>query len=322
MVSLVVPIYRSETNLPDLLRGLTRLAEQIEFEAVFVVDGSPDRCAEILEAALADQPFSSQLIQLSRNFGAFSAIAAGFEHGRGDIFAAVAADLQAPLDLVVEFASRLSSGKVDVVVGERTGREDSWLTRSVSNFYWGLFRRVAMREIPSGGVDTFACTAQVRDALLRLPEVDSSLISLLFWLGFRRESVPFVRRKRIAGRSAWSLRKKIDYALYSIFSFTDLPVRLLLIVGASASVLAFVTGVVVLAYRLLGRIHVPGYTVLALLIVFYGGITTFALGLIGQYLWLTLQNARKRPSYVVRAVRLYEAAICDAEPRQTSEPQP
>jgi glycosyltransferase involved in cell wall biosynthesis len=308
MLSLVVPIYRSEANLPDLLHELARLSRLIELEVVLVVDGSPDRCAEILASELADQPFPSQLIQLSRNFGAFSAIAAGLQHGRGDMFATVAADLQAPLDLVAEFAARLSSGEVDVVVGQRTGREDSWLDRNISSLYWSFFRRFVMNEIPAGGVDTFACTAQVRDALVRLNEVDSSLILLLFWLGFRRETAPFIRRKRVAGRSSWSLRKKIDYAFYSIFNFTDLPVRLLLFVGASASVLALCTGIVVLLYRMLGWIHVPGYTALALLIVFYGGSTTFALGLIGQYLWLTLQNARRRPNYVVRTVQVYEAS--------------
>jgi hypothetical protein len=179
------------------------------------------------------------------------------------------------------------------------------LTTAWANLFWGLFRRFAVSDVPPGGVDTFGCTKQVRDALLDLREVDSSLVSLLFWLGFRRETVPYDRRTRTAGKSAWTWRKKIDYALYSFFSFTDLPVRLLLLTGAMAAGLAVILGTIIFTARILGWIHVPGYTALALLIIFYGGTTTFALGLIGQYLWLTLQNARRRPKYVIRTATRY-----------------
>ena len=306
MLSLVLPLYRSEANLPDLLTAVAGLAQRIELEAVFVVDGSPDGCAEILERELPRQPFASQLVQLSRNFGSFSAIAAGLEYGNGDFFATLAADLQAPPQLISEFVTRLSSGQVDVVVGQRSSRDDAWFDRHIANLFWRFLRRVAIADMPAGGVDTFACTRQVRDALLACREVDSSLVSLLFWLGFRREITPFVRGKRLAGKSAWSLRKKIDYALYSLFNFTDLPVRLLLATGAAASLLALVVGTTVLSFWLMGRIRVPGYTALALLIVFYGGANTFALGLIGQYTWLALQNARRRPNYVVRGVQMYK----------------
>jgi glycosyltransferase involved in cell wall biosynthesis len=300
VLSLVIPIYKSEANLPDLLKAVAGLADQTPLEAVFVIDGSPDHCAAILERELPRQPFASQLVQLSRNFGSFSAIAAGLEQGRGDYFAMLAADLQEPPELMLEFVNRLRSGQVDVVVGQRTGREDPWLSRILSNTFWRVFRRFAVGDVPPGGVDTFGCTRQVRDCLLELREVDSSLVSLLFWVGFRRAEVPFIRRKRLLGKSSWTLRKKIDYAVYSFFSFTDLPVRLLLLTGASAAALALVVGIIIFSARVLGLIRVPGYAALALLILFYGGTTTFALGLIGQYVWLALQNARRRPKYIIR----------------------
>src|SRR5512132_504817 len=100
LLSLVLPLYKSEANLPDLLKAVASLAAQTPLEAVFVVDGSPDDCAAILAKELPHQPFESQLIQLSRNFGSFSAIAAGLECGRGDCFAMLAADLQEPPELM------------------------------------------------------------------------------------------------------------------------------------------------------------------------------------------------------------------------------
>ena len=186
-----------------------------------------------------------------------------------------------------------------------------------------------MKDMPLGGVDTFGCTRQVRDRLIALPEVDSSLVSLLFWMGFRRQTVPFVRRQRTAGKSAWSFKKRVDYAIYSFFNFTDLPVRLLIYSGAFGAALALPVGFVVLSARLAGWIRVPGYTPLAILISFYGGLMTFGLGVVGQYIWLTLQNARRRPNYIVRAVCSFgshpqagRATGAEVMPSASAEPRP
>ncbi|MBX9601772.1 MAG: glycosyltransferase family 2 protein [Bryobacteraceae bacterium] len=301
VLSLVVPLYKSEANLPDLLKAVAWMNTQTRMEAVFVVDGSPDRCAEILRRELPGQPFESRLVELSRNFGAFSAITAGMAEGTGDYFALLAADLQEPPELILKFVKRLESGDLDVVVGQRSARNDPFTSRVFSSVFWYFFRKFAVAQIPPGGVDTFGCTRQVRDSLLALPEVDSSLVSLLFWVGYRRETVAFERRQRTAGKSAWSMKKKIDYAINSFFNFTDLPVRLLIYGGAVAAAISFGVGLFLIGARLSGLIQVPGYTALALLISFYGGLTMFALGVVGQYIWLALQNARRRPNYIVRA---------------------
>jgi glycosyltransferase involved in cell wall biosynthesis len=305
VLSLVLPIYRNEENIPDLLKAVSTLASRIPLEAVFVIDGSPDRSGEILQRELPSQSFSSRLIELSRNFGSFAAITAGLEAGSGEYFAMLAADLQEPIDLIVQFYDRLRTGEVDIVFGERSGRRDPFGSRLLSGLFWRMFRRFAVGDIPASGVDTFGCTRQVRDRLLGLREVDSSLVSLLFWIGFRREAILFERRERRIGKSAWTFRKKVDYAIYSFFNFTDIPVRLMLFIGAGATLMAVSIAVVIMVARLAGSINVPGYTPLALLVTFYGGLTTFGLGVIGQYVWLALQNARGRPNYIVRSSHVY-----------------
>jgi len=310
MLSIVIPIYKSEENLPRLLRELEAYGRTFagELEVVFVVDGSPDRSLATLKEALPRFSLTTQLVELSRNFGAFSAIGAGLRYGRGEVLGVLAADLQEPLELMTEFHRVLTSGQADVAFGYRASRADPWLSQVASEWFWRLYRRFVLPGIPKGGIDVFACTRQVRDELVKLPEVQTNLIALLFWLGFRRAFVPYQRRERREGRSAWTFRKKMRYAVDSIFNFTDLPLKALLGIGATACILAIVAAVVVLVAWLQGKIPVLGYTPLMLVIAFFGGVFAFSLGVVGQYIWLSLQNARRRPGFVVRTEQAFRGS--------------
>ena len=315
MLSLVIPIYKSEQGLSRLLTEVIKLEQDLQpepFEAVFVVDGSPDRSYEILAERLPTLRLRAQLIALSRNFGSFSAIAAGLKSARGDLFAVLAADLQEPPELVLEFVRILRADRADVCFGVRAARSDPWFSDLMSTAFWRLYRRFVIRDMPPGGIDIFGCNRAVRDHLLALPEVDSNLIALLFWLGFRREFVSYHRRPRLAGRSAWTFSKKLKYSFDSIFNFTDLPIYWLLAVGLGSSALSIAIGSIVVWGRLRGSIQVAGYTPIVLMIMFFGGLTALGLGVVGQYLWLTLQNARRRPGFVIRSLQSYPAD----EPRQ------
>ena len=192
MLSLVIPVYKNEENLPRLLGELESFANQLndELEIVFIVDGSPDASLGILGELLPSWSIRSQLVELSRNFGSFSAIAAGLRRGTGDYFAVLAADLQEPPELILEFHRVMKSGEADIVLGYRTQRADPWWSRFLSGCFWRLYRRLVVRDMPKGGVDIFGCTCQVRDQLLDLKELNTNLIALLFWLGFRRKFVP------------------------------------------------------------------------------------------------------------------------------------
>jgi len=160
MLSLVIPVYKNEESLPRLLRELETLAGAVRdtLEVVFVVDGSPDSSLRFLQAHLPAWPIRSQLIELSRNFGSFSAIVAGLRFGRGEYFAVLAADLQEPPELVLEFHKLLASGEADVVFGHRTGRADDWFSRLTSEWFWSLYRRFVLKDLPRGGIDIFGCS--------------------------------------------------------------------------------------------------------------------------------------------------------------------
>ncbi len=318
MLSLVIPVYKNEENLPRLFVELEGLAGRLDddLEVVFVVDGSPDRCLPILAERLPGWPIRSQLVELSRNFGSFAAISAGLMKATGEYLAVLAADLQEPPELVLDFHAALRAGTADVVLGCRSGRADPAWSRWLSQAFWRLYRRI-VPDMPRGGVDMFACTAAVRDRLVEMRERDTNLIALLLWLGFRRTFVEYERRPRLEGRSAWTLGRKITYALNSIFNFTDLPIRALLVLGATGTTLAVVAGAFVFTMWALGRIPVLGYAPLMLAVMFFGGVTALGLGIVGQYLWLSLQNVRARPPFVIKDARTFSDQ-CRASARNSS----
>lgn len=314
MLSLIVPVYKNEGGIDALVTAVEKLETSLSepLEAVFVVDGSPDASHAQLEAALVQSSLRAQLLLLSRNFGSFAAIRCGLGSALGDKFAVMAADLQEPPELVLEMQQLLDTKKVDVVVGRRTGRADARTARWASRAFWALYRRLVIPDIPPGGVDMFACNTAVRDALLRLEEHNSSLVAQLFWVGYRRAEVPYQRRGREIGVSAWTLRRKVKYLADSIFSFSDLPLRVLLTTGVAVSFVAGLFAAVILFQRWFGLISVSGYAATVLSIILFGALNLTATGLVGAYAWRTYENSKNRPLHLVMTQRSYLPSDEDA----------
>ncbi len=299
--SVIIPVYKNEGSIARLIDALVTMNESLgdEMEAVFVVDGSPDKSFELIKKALELINYPAQLLAHSRNFGSFAAIRTGLLAARGEYFGVMAADLQEPPELLVTFFKSLTADECDVAVGTRQGRQDPFLSRMASSIFWGIYRRLVVPEMPEGGVDVFGCNRQFRDQLVQLKESRSSLIALIFWLGFRRKLVGYERSVRQEGKSAWTFKKKIDYMMDSIFAFTDYPIRLLIKIGTIGSILAISLGVVVLAARLVGAITVPGYAATLLAVLVFGALNLLGLGLVGTYAWRAYENSKQRPLAVV-----------------------
>ncbi len=307
LYSLVIPVYRNADSIPDLLTAISGLHKALngQLETIFVVDGCPDRSHALLEELLPATGLPASVILLSRNFGAFAAIRCGLEHARGDYIAVMAADLQEPPELILEFYSALHSKPIDVVFGQRFARSDPALGKLASRFFWWLYRKFVQPDVPAGGVDIFAVTAGFRDRLMSLSEANSSLLGLLFWMGGRRLFIGYERRERQHGKSAWTLKKKITYLLDSIFAFSDLPVRVLMAVGLFGLVLAIGLAGIVFIMRLTSSYVVPGYAGTMLTILFFGALNTFGIGIIGNYAWRSYENTKQRPLNIVLAQTNY-----------------
>jgi hypothetical protein len=172
--------------------------------------------------------------------------------------------------------------------------------------------------MPKGGADVFACTRAVRDHLVQLGEQNTSLIGLLIWLGFRRAEIPYERRKSLTGRSGWTLGRRVRYSLDSLFAFTDLPIRIVSLIGLLGMTLSIVLGLVVLWARLSGRTEVPGYSATVLVVMFFGGLNSLGIGLLGEYLWRTYENTKGRPRHVVARHTTFPARPSSSREKEES----
>lgn len=299
--SLVIPIYKNLKNLPRLLVNLEKFENKYQYnlELIFVIDGNIENEFEYLKKELKNKNFSSQLILHSRNFGSFGAIRTGLIQATGDYIAVTTADGQDPLNLINTFFKFLIDKKYEVVVGQRIERHDPNQFVIWSKLFWFLYKKIINKEIPNGGVDIFACSKLFRNELVSLSEANSSLIGQLFWLGFSRKIVPYVRKKRTIGRSAWTLTKKINYMSDSIFSFTDLPLKFFLLIGFLGLITSIIMSLIVIIAKFIGQITIPGYSSLIIYILFFSSINIFSGSIVGLYTYRCYENTKNRPLTII-----------------------
>ena len=233
----------------------------------------------------------------------------GLETGHGPYYAVLAADLQEPPELIVAFFKTLEANAIDIVIGVRESRADPLLQALPADLFWKFYRRFVQPEMPPGGVDVFGCNSVVRDALLRLRESNSTLVGLLFWLGFRRTTIPYTSRAPAAGRTAWSYRRKLRYLMDSCFALTDLPITVIMGIGLLGSVTSSSLSIVIFFAWLAGMIQVPGYTPLILVALNSFAFTMLATGMIGGYVWRTYENTKGRPLYLAMIHQVYGPGV-------------
>jgi glycosyltransferase involved in cell wall biosynthesis len=299
--SLIIPVYKNEDSIDDLLNELevldTKLKHQLE--VVFVIDGSPQNELLILKEGLTNSQLHSQVIILSRNFGSFVAIQTGLAYATGLFFCNMAADLQDPIDLVEQIFSALKKNKADIMIARRHSRDDKILHQLTSNLFWNLYRKYVFKDIPKGGIDVFGCTMKVRNVITSAKEINSSLIGFLYWMGFSKNFINYKRLARKHGKSEWTFSRKIKYTLDSVYSFTDLPIRLLLYLGIGGSFFSIVISIIVLFARITGQIKVPGYTPTLLLFSFFASLNLLSFGILGSYVWRAYTNTQQRPISII-----------------------
>jgi glycosyltransferase involved in cell wall biosynthesis len=300
LVSVVVPVYCNQETLAETVARLEGVSERLGgcMEAIFVIDGSPDDSGAMLRILLDGSALRSRLLWHSRNFGSFAAIRTGLAVARGKYIVTMSADLQEPVELAVSLYETLATGEYEVAVGVRRARHDPRRSRIGSSWFWSIYCRWVQPDMPRGGIDMFACTREVRDALQALGESNSSLVGLLIWLGYRRAEIPYDRAPRAVGRSGWTLHKKVRYLLDSIYSFTDLPISLLLVVGVTGVLMSTIGGLAVFLVWAFAGVRVAGYTPIMLTLLVMGSLTLSGLGVVGSYVWRTYENSKQRPHAV------------------------
>ena len=319
--SIIIPVYYNELNLPDSIPQLLALAEKLpryQLELVFVDDGSGDGSLDVLLEHQGKYPQSIKVVKLTRNFGSMAAIQAGFTVATGDCVGMISADLQDPPELFEEMLTYWEKGS-KAVFAVRQDREESFLQTFFSNSYYALIRNFAIRDYPTGGFDFFVVDRQVIMEVNRIQEKNTNLMSLIYWLGFKPVMIPYTRRKRDKGKSRWTLAKKMKLFIDTFVAFTFFPIRFLSVLGFLVAISSFLYGSFILFYWFMYGIKVQGWVPTMLIMTFAAGLQMSMLGVLGEYLWRTLDEVRRRPQYVIDEIYADREAGENARPAQSQE---
>lgn len=309
LFSIVVPIYQNEANIPETVPRLLALENQLQswdIELVFVDDGSKDNSFKLLERFVTQNPSKIKLVKLTRNFGQTPAIQAGLQHAAGDCVGIISADLQEPCEMFVEMIQAWEQG-AKFVIGERQSREENWWHRKVSGIYWRLIRRHAFIDFPEMGYDFCLLDRQVVDNINHINEKNSSIFVLIYWFGYKPVRLPITRKLREKGNSQWGLMRKVHFTIDTLIGFTYLPSRLITLISISASVISLCYLLfLLLRWHSTGNAP-PGWMTVVALLLLFGSMILFALGIVSEYLLRILDESRKRPPFVVERVVQFPA---------------
>ncbi len=311
LFSIVVPVYHNASSLPDLLRELSCVADKNpadDFEFIFVDDGSADDSFLVLRELASAEP-RMQVVKLSRNFGSNPAIMAGMSRAQGDAVAAIAADLQDPPALLHDMIE-LWRDEHKVVIAARHGRQDPFPTSLLSDAFYWLFRRYAIKAMPERGFDFFLIDRQVCALINEIQENNTYLMGLILWLGFEPSVVYYDRqaRKQEYGQSMWSVKRKLKYFVDSFVAFSYFPIRLASALGLLFSLLGLLYALWVIFARLALGIEAEGWASLMIVVLFAAGVQMLILGIVGEYMWRSLDETRRRPRFIIDKVIQHKGA--------------
>ena len=302
-VSVVVPVLNEELGLPTFLRRIRSVfdscADSVDFELIFVDDGSSDNSKGLIRGECAQDP-RIVLISLSRNFGHQAAISAGMDHASGDAIITIDSDLQDPPELIPELISAWLSGN-DVVLAKRKVRAGETKTKLwTAHLFYRTLSSISSTDLSRDVADFRLLSREVVDVLKSLNESNPYFRGLVNWVGFRQIEIEYDRDARFAGDTKYTLRKMMNLAVSGITSFSDKPLYISSVSGFLVMVSAFFAASgAVIAKALSPERSVPGYVTILICILFLGGLQLFSTGILGIYLRIVNQNSKGRPRYIV-----------------------
>jgi len=301
-LSVVIPIYNEQENLPELYERLVRVLDsldQVSWQVIYINDGSEDDSMRLmLEQASRDSRFA--VVDLSRNFGHQAAIAAGLAHADGDAVVFMDGDLQDPPELIPELLDCWRGG-VHVVRAQRRSRKERGIRRLGFELFYRFFSWISDFPIPRQTGIFGLLDRRAAEQLSRFAERNRFFPGLRSWVGFEQGAVYYDRQDRAAGRPKQSLGRLVRYALDAVFSFSYKPLRIMTGAGVMISGAGFVLAAVFVIKRLAGiEIAQTGFTTMITVILFLGGVQLIAVGLLGEYLARIYDEVKQRPLYIVQ----------------------
>jgi polyisoprenyl-phosphate glycosyltransferase len=307
-LSVVIPIYNEEETLPELHRRLTTVLSSlpIRWEIILVNDGSRDGSLHLLrDFAEADRQI--RYVDLSRNFGHQAALYAGLSRSSGRAVILMDGDLQDPPEVIPDLLERWKAGH-QVVFAVRRKRKEGLAKRLAYAVYYKVLRSVAYVPIPVDSGDFSLMDRRVVDIILRLPERNKFLRGLRAWSGFNQTAFEYERDARYAGETKYTLVKLMRLALDGLLAYSFIPLRMAYLAGMVVSLASFTLAGIYIVQRLMGDTQIPqGFTTLAVLVLFLGGVQLLCLGILGEYLGRIYEEVKGRPEYLEREAVNFDA---------------
>lgn len=307
LVSIVVPCYNEQEVLPLFYDEITKVTDnmsvqfpELEFEFLFINDGSKDKTLEILRS-LADKDKRVRYVSFSRNFGKESGMYAGLQNSKGDYVVVMDADLQHPPAFLPEMYSYVRDGEYDCATTRRVSRKGeskvrSWFARK----FYSIMNKISQTEIVDGAQDFRFMTRQMVDAILSMSEYNRFSKGIFSWVGFHTRYIEYENVERAAGTTTWSFWGLFKYSLEGIMAFSTAPLAISSLLGIVSCVIAFILMIVTIIKTIAFGDPVAGFPTTICVLFLLGGLQLFSTGILGQYLSKTYLESKHRPIYIMK----------------------
>ena len=310
-ISIVVPVYYNSDTLMMLYEDMKEkiLGKLGDYEIVFTDDGSGDNSFEVMEQIRAMDPHV-KCVKLSRNFGEHAALLAGLSVCTGDCAVTKQADLQEDSEIILEMYESWKRGN-KVVLAVRSDRDEPALKKFFASLYYAIIHKCGDKNMPVRGWDFYLIDRKVIEVLKLLDEKNSSLTMQVLWAGFQTDRIYFHRRDREVGKSRWTLAKKVKLAMDSMMSFSYFPIRFMSGIGFLFFVISILWILEVIYEAVAIGTPIRGWASQMCLILFSSGLIMVMLGMIGEYVWRTLDASRNRPPFLIDEIREQTNDSCE-----------
>lgn len=301
-ISIIVPSYNEEEAIPLFYKEIDKVSKDmsIDFEFIFVNDGSKDKTLEIVKE-LSKKDKRVKYIHFSRNFGKEAAMMAGLEYSSGDYVAIMDADLQDPPALLPEMLRLINEEGYDCVGTRRVTRKGEPPIRSFfARMFYKIINKMSKTEMVDGARDYRLMTRQMVNSILELKEYNRYSKGLFSFVGYNTKWLEYENIERVAGETKWSFWKLFKYAIEGIVAFSTMPLTIAAFIGILFCLISFVMIIVIIAKTLIFGDPTSGWPSLVCIIFFVSGIQLFCLGIMGEYLSKTYLETKKRPIYIVK----------------------
>ena len=299
-LSIVTPAFNEAENLAVLHGQLVSELEAlgVEWEWIIVDDHSRDNTFGVI-GELARKDARVRGVRFTRNFGSHMGMICGMAQARGDCCVVLAGDCQDPPEVIPELLAKWREGAAIVFAVRETREAHTGFAALFSKFYWWLMRDfVGLKQIPPAGADFFLLDQRVVRELVKLRESNLSILPLIVWMGFPQASVGYTKRARVRGQSGWNIGKKVKVVIDSIASFSYKPIRAMSVLGCVVALLGFIYAAIVVFNTLTGN-PPQGWASIVVIVLVIGGVQMLMIGVLGEYLWRALDEARGRPRFIV-----------------------